>query len=207
MNRPSPNQLDDARLLKRAREFDKETLSWIYQTYHQAIYRYIYHHLGHVQTAQDLTSDVFRRFLQALRNGGGPTQQLSAWLYRVAHNLYVDELRRRQHRNHEPLDEVTSETLKDVDANLDELVWTVTTRGEVREALLQLTEEQRQVVVLKFLEGLTNDEVAEIMGKTVGAVKALQHRGLAALREQLVAHQEPEPVRLGQELVVAHSVA
>ena len=207
MKHPNPNQLDDVKLLKQAREFDKEALSWIYQTYHQAIYRYIYHHLGHVQTAQDLTSDVFRRFLQALRNGGGPTQQLSAWLYRVAHNLYVDELRRRQHRNHEPLDEMTGDTLKDNDTNPDELVWTVTTKGEVREALLELTEEQRQVIVLKFMEGLTNNEVAEIMGKTVGAVKALQHRGLATLREQLVTHQEPEPVRLGQELAVAHSVA
>ena len=80
-------QPDEAKLLKQAREFDEGALTYIYQTHHDAIYRYIYRHLGDVQTAQDITADVFRRFLQALSNGVGPTRQLSAWLYRVAHNL------------------------------------------------------------------------------------------------------------------------
>jgi RNA polymerase sigma-70 factor (ECF subfamily) len=206
MSHSNPNQPDEVKLLERARQFDEEALAWIYETYHDAIYRYIYRHLGHVQTAQDLASDVFRRFLQALRNGGGPTQQLSAWLYRVAHNLFVDELRRRKYRDHQALDSVTGDVLEDADADPDNLIWTATTRGEVRGALLDLTEEQRQVIVLKFLQGLSNAEVADIMDKTVGAVKALQHRGITALREQLATSQEPEPVRLDQA-AMAHSVA
>jgi RNA polymerase sigma-70 factor (ECF subfamily) len=71
----------------------------------------------------------------------------------------------------------------------------------VREALLELTEEQRQVIVFKFLEGMDNTEVAEIIGKSVGAVKALQHRGLDALRAQLVTPQEPVHVGRGWEQV------
>ncbi len=206
MSHSNANQPDEAQLLERARKFDKEALAWIYDTYYDAIYRYIYHHLGHVQTAQDLASDVFRRFLQALRNGGGPTRQLNAWLYRVAHNLFVDELRRRNYRDHQTLDNVTGDALEDTDADPDSLIWTATTRSEVREALLDLTDEQRQVIVLKFLQGLSNAEVADILDKTVGAVKALQYRGIKALREQLVTSQAPEPVGLGQT-AMAHSAA
>jgi RNA polymerase sigma factor (sigma-70 family) len=115
-------QPDEAKLLKRAQKLDQEALTCIYQNYRDAIYRYVYHHLGNAQTAEDLTSDVFRRFLQALRNGGGPNRQLKAWLYRVAHNLIVDELRRRKHRNHKSLDETLDDTLRDDAVGLDRLV-------------------------------------------------------------------------------------
>jgi RNA polymerase sigma-70 factor (ECF subfamily) len=184
----------EAQLLKRAREFDQAALTEVYQSYHAAIYRYIYHHLGDAQTARDLASDVFRRFLQALRNGGGPTRQLRAWLYRVAHNLIVDELRRRKHRDHQSLDDAPGDAFKDRAFNLDNLVGNAIAMERVCCALLALTDEQRQVVVLKFLQGMNNAETAEITGKTIGAVKALQHRALEALRAQLVA---PSPaVRL-----------
>jgi RNA polymerase sigma-70 factor (ECF subfamily) len=198
-------KVDEANLLKRARKFDQEALTWIYQRYHDAIYRYIYHHLGNSQTAEDLASDVFRRFLQTLRNGSGPTRQLNAWLYRVAHNLIVDELRRRKHRNHESLDGPPGDTLRDDAVSLDDLAGNAIAIERVRRALLELTEEQRQIVVLKFLEGMSNAEVAEITGKTVGAVKALQHRGLDALRAQLTTPQIPALPRLGGERVAAPS--
>jgi RNA polymerase sigma-70 factor (ECF subfamily) len=190
-------QTDEGKLLEQARAFDEQALTWIYQNYHAAIYRYIYHHLGEAQMAQDLTADVFRRFLQALRKGGGPTRQLSAWLYRVAHNLIVDQVRRRKHRNHVSLDDELGDTLKDDAESLDRLAASAIAAEHVRDALLALTEEQRQVIVLKFLEGMSNAEVAEITGKTIGAIKALQHRALDALRAQLVLSQAPMPAGLG----------
>jgi RNA polymerase sigma-70 factor (ECF subfamily) len=186
-NHSSYDELD---LLRQARRFDEDALTCIYQTYYTAIYRYIYHHLGDMQTAQDLASEVFRRFLQALRNGDGPTQQLSAWLYRVGHNLIVDELRSRAHRNHQPLDDVLGETLKDGGQSPEEMVGNAIAGTRVREALYHLTPEQRQVIVLKFLEGMDNAEVSRITGKTVSAVKALQHRALCTLRDQLDAERE-----------------
>jgi RNA polymerase sigma-70 factor (ECF subfamily) len=183
------SQPDESKILQRARKFDRDALTWVYEEYHGPIYRYLYHHLGESQTAQDLSADVFRRFLQALRKGGGPTRNLSAWLYRVAHNLIVDELRRREHRDHESLDDTLGDVLQAETISLDELAGKAITVGRVRCALLTLTDEQRHVVVLKYLEGMSNAEVAEITGKTVGAVKALQHRALDALRNELEASE------------------
>lgn len=205
MSLDEQQQLDEAKILNRARKFDEEALTWVYQTYHDAIYRYIYHHLGHAQTAQDLAADVFRRFLQALRNGGGPTRQLSAWLYRVAHNLIVDELRRRKHRDHDPLEGPLSDTLAGDFESLDSLAGDALAMDRLRGALLHLTDEQRQVIILKFLEGRSNAEVAEITGKTVGAVKALQHRGLEALRIELSTSTTTTSNRSTQEQAAAFS--
>jgi RNA polymerase sigma-70 factor (ECF subfamily) len=176
---------DEADILERARELDQAALTWVYQTYHVSIYRYLYHHLGDVQTAEDLASDVFRRFLESMRKGRGPTRQLRAWLYRVAHNLIVDELRRRKHRNHRSLDETLVETLGDARQCPSDLAYGAAAGAHVREMLLDLAEEQRQAVVLRFLEGMSNAEIAQVMGKSVGAVKALQHRALSILRRRL----------------------
>jgi len=110
---------------------------------------------------------------------------VSAWLYRVAHNLIVDELRRRSYRNHYALDDELAETLSDAGQSPEEQAWTALRGAHVRAALLELTPEQRQVIVLKFLEGKSNAEVAELTGRTPGAVKALQHRALESLRDRL----------------------
>lgn len=177
--------ITESDLLSRARGFDQEALAHIYRTYQQALYRYVYHHIGDEQTAQDLTAEVFGRFLQALRSGRGPDQHLKSWLYRVAHNLIVDELRRRTHRNHQSLDDAPAEVLHDGEQSPDERAWTAIAGAQVREALAELSPDQRQIVILKFLEGLDNSEIAEITGKTVGAVKALQHRALESLRARM----------------------
>jgi len=200
INDECKRRANEAQLLKRAREFDQAALTQVYQSYHAAIYRYIYYYLGDAQTAQDLASDVFCRFLQALRHGNGPTRQLQAWLYRVAHNLIVDELYRK-HRDHQaPV--ATPGNVFDGAFNLETQVGNAIAIERVRCALLALTDEQRQVVVLKFLQGMSNAETAEITGKTIGAVKALQHRALEALRAQLVA-QSPAVRRLSPEQALA----
>jgi RNA polymerase sigma-70 factor (ECF subfamily) len=190
---------DEMNVLQKAHRFDQEALAWIYQTYHTTVYRYIYHHLSDAQTTQDLASEVFRRFLQALRDGGGPSRQLRAWLYRVAHNLIVDELRRRAHRDHASLDEAPAEMLGDPGRSPEELAGSAVTSARVREALLLLTPEQRQVIVLKFLEGLSNAEVAAITGKTISAIKALQHRGLGTLRQRLGAGRTVSIMAKGEQ--------
>lgn len=133
---------------------------------------------------------MFHRLLQALQKGNGPRQDTKAWLYRTAHNIVVDHYRRRQHRDHLPLFDgiVDGETDLAYTAEMHMAV------DAVREALTQLTPDQHQVIALKFLTGLSNSEVAEVMEKPVGAVKSLQHRALAALRRQLIPAKEMEPV-------------
>jgi RNA polymerase sigma-70 factor (ECF subfamily) len=177
---------NEQRQLAEAKAFDRQTLAAIYDEYHPQIYRYISRQVEDMDTARDLTSDVFNRFLGALESGQGPDQSVRAWLYRAAHNIVVDHYRRRQFRAHLPL----PEQLVDADANPAEEAEFNLAAGRVRLALQTLTPDQREVITLKFLAGLSNAEIADIMDKPVGAVKALQHRGLASLQRQLIPAKE-----------------
>jgi len=179
------NILDDD-LLERAKAFDKTAITIIYDTYQQPLYRYVYRQVGSVETARDLTAEVFRRFLQSLKKGQGPSNQLRAWLYRVAHNTVVDFYRRQQHRNHYPLE---NQVLLS-DENPAQTAEIHIESDRVRAALVQLTPDQREVISLKFFAEMSNQEAAEVMGKPVGAVKALQHRAVAALQRQLIPARE-----------------
>ena len=187
--------IDERELLRRVGSLDEEAVSAVFDTYYQPLYRYIYHHVHHQVVAEDLAGEVFTRMLAQIAKKRGPRRNLRAWLYRVAANLVIDEARRFAHRDHESLDGILADTLQDGGDSLENLARSAIAAERVRHALLDLTEEQRQIVVLKFLEGMSNSEVAEITGKTVGAVKALQHRGIEALRVQLDVSQESVPAR------------
>lgn len=180
----------DSGRMQRANSLDRQTLGAIYDDYHHLLYSYIYRRVGDVEIARDLTADVFRRFLQAAANGTGPTENLRAWLYRVAHNIVIDHYRRQQHRQSYPLEEKWISGDDDPGQAAEQQLLA----AQVRAALRHLTADQQQVISLKFLEGLSNDEIAEVTEKSVGAVKALQHRALAALRRKLVPHEQEAPV-------------
>ncbi len=152
-------------------------LGEIYDTQAPRIFRYIYHRLGNRPLAEDLTSEVFVRFL---RSGTTP-DNLIAFLYRIAHNLVVDFLRRNP--NTLSLDEATVADQADPSdsAELEQ------EKATLRRAVARLTPDQQQVIVLKFVEELSNDEIALVLGKSTGAVKAIQHRALETLRNLLVS--------------------
>lgn len=166
--------------------FDRKSVVAIYDEYQPLIYGYIYRRTGEVEIARDLTTEVFHRFLKALYEGNEPTVSLRAWLYRVAHNLVIDYYRRREHRQHLVLDE----KLYASGDGLDQAVERTLLSERLRLAIAELTEDQQQVITLKFLEGLSNEEVAGMLGKTIGAVKSLQHRALASLQRQLTPAEE-----------------
>ncbi len=171
-------------LLRRARNLEEEALAVIFDHYYPLIYRYMYHHVGHIETAEDLAAKVFQRLLQQFHAGNGPQQYLKAWLYRVAANLIVDEFRRQQRRNHQPLDPCLL-----IDSlNIEELSEHRVLTAQVQAALLRLTVRYRDVIILRYLADMSPDEIAAIMEITVGAVKALQHRALAALRRELTEY-------------------
>jgi len=172
---------DEQELIRLARALDKTTLTAVFDTYYRPLYRYIYHHIGHRAAAEDLAAEVFTRLLEQIQAGRGPERYLKAWLYRVAHNLAVDELRKRTHRDHDELDENLAVSGRSV----SELANLAVQEQHARVALAQLAPRQRAVVILKFLEGLNNGDIAHIMGLSVSAVKSLQHRGLAAMRRHL----------------------
>jgi RNA polymerase sigma-70 factor (ECF subfamily) len=173
--------VDDRELLRRARSLDEPTLGAIFDIYYQPLYRHIYYHVRHRETAEDLTAEVFTRMLAQLAKGQGPQKHLRAWLYRVALNLIVDDSRRRVHRNHEPLDEGVASSEQDVEAQ----VQTSILAREAWNAHDELTIKQRVVIVSRYLDGQENIEIARTLKMSVGAVKALQRRGLAAIRRYL----------------------
>ena len=172
---------DERDLLRKARKLEEATLGTIFDMYYQPLYRYIYHQVGHTETAEDLVTEVFKRFLEGLSKGRGPKRHLQAWLYQVARNLIADEFRRNAHHNHSQLDDHLADANEDIESQ---------TQGAIlgqhaKQALKHLTPKQRDVIILKFFEGLENAQIAQIMNLEVGSVKSLQHRGLAALRRHL----------------------
>ncbi|MFW6135916.1 MAG: RNA polymerase sigma factor [Chloroflexota bacterium] len=174
-------------LLKRVRSGDEQALARAYDEYAPAIYRYAYRLTGHEGTAQDVTSDTFHRLLTALCNGGGPANNLSAWLYRVAHNLVVDGYRRQPDDPPVPLDQAPEIPV----AGRQEAVLVQEERvARIRSALQKLTSLQQQVISLRFLEDLSIKETAGVMEKTEGAVKALQYRATNSLRRILEEDDE-----------------
>lgn len=182
---------DEATLLERIRQYDTAALAQVYDHYYDRIYRYVFGYLGRVEAAEDLTANVFFRLLSAVRRDKSPHKNLSAWLYRVAHNLVVDTFRRM------PPEEL--ELAEWLESDEPDPVQTVELRMQmdrVRLALQQLTEGQQQVIMLKFFQGMDSREVATIMGKTDGAVDALQHRALRALRA--ILREGPGPGARGE---------
>jgi RNA polymerase sigma-70 factor (ECF subfamily) len=172
----------EKRLLRDARRLDLQALAEIYDYYSPGLFRYAMRLLGDQQLAEDCLAETFSRFLRALHAGGGPKEYLQAYLYRVAHNWISDHYRSKI-ISQISLDEAFS--LNDgTDTHLT--VETSLEQDRVRAALRLLTPDQRQVIVLKFLEGWSNKEVAEAMKKNEGSVKSLQHRALASLKRILL---------------------
>jgi len=169
-------------LLKGARAFDQEALAKIYDMFSDALYAYAYKHVGTAQVAEDLVAETFQRFLTALERGGGPDDHLRAYLYRITHNLITDLYRREP----PPAQELDEDRLAEDSPGPSGILAEQQEAESVRRALRLLTSEQRQVLTLKFLEGWSSDEIAQSLDKSIGAVKALQHRGVAALQRILL---------------------
>ncbi len=178
----------DARLPK-ASQLDEHALSEIYQALSPCLYHYAYRLLGNAADAEDIVAETFHRLLLAMRHGNGPRRHLSAYLYRIAHNLITDRYRRTLP------DMPFDEALEAGEDDRPEITAPLHIAQErARAALWHLTPEQRLVITLKYFEGQNNEEVAVALGKPVGAVKSLQHRALEALRRILRSEQIGELV-------------
>ena len=172
---------DETALLKRAQAYDPAALTELYNRYAPRIYAYLYRRVGDALLAEDLTGELFLRVLRAIRNEQAWQSSFVAWLYRIAHNLAVDHYRQRTSKSTFSLDEALVAPEGNPAAEAEEAL----ARERLQAAIGRLTPEQQGVLALRFGEGLTARETARIMGKTTGAVEALQHRALAALRRIL----------------------
>lgn len=177
-----PN-LSSLELITLAQRGDVEAIGALYDVHCQAVFLYFKARLGHQQTAEDLTGEVFRRMLTGLpqyQAGGLPFR---AWLFRIAHNLLVDHYRQENSHTTLPFEEAESAREQEIDPA--SVVEQKLTMEHAYRALSELEPSQRDVLALRFLSELSLKETALALGKTEDAVKALQRRGLAALHLSL----------------------
>jgi RNA polymerase sigma-70 factor, ECF subfamily len=172
-----PSDID---LIMQVRAGDQAAFAQLYERYAAAIYRYIYYRVGEVELAEDLRSEVFMRMFEDLDRYEDRGWPLSAWLYRIAHDRTIDTVRRRKSRTHVPL-----EDWEGVSEGPEAVLASKLDREEILQLLEKLTDEQRQVIRLRFMADLSIQEVAERIGRSEGAVKALQHRGIQSLARMM----------------------
>jgi RNA polymerase sigma-70 factor (ECF subfamily) len=178
---PREEVLAEWELVRRAQQYDDDAIRQIYETYYPKIYNYAFMQMGDVQAAEDLASDVMLKMIEAIQTYKFKGLPFGAWVFRIARNRLIDLHRRRKRRGEVDLSETISTAL----ANPQVLAERALERGQIQVALKHLTPEQRQVIVLKFIEGFDNRSVGKIMGRSEGAIKSLQHRALGALRRIL----------------------
>ena len=189
-----------AALVKQAQAGGSAAFSALYEHYYDSIYRYVSFRTGSFADAEDITAEVFVRMIESIHQFKWKGYPFSSWLFRIAHNLVVDFYRKKGRRNTVPLDDappIVDATAFDADARMDiEL-----SMGDVRRAMVCLTDLQREAITLRFAAGLSVAETAKAMGKKDNAVKALQHAGLKKLRRELAATDGTDRIS-GNELCV-----
>ena len=168
-------------LVKRAQQRDQVALTQLYEENFDRIYRYIVIKIGDRTEAEDMTQQVFLNAIQSISSYKSQGMPFSSWLYRIAHNQVVDHLRKKSRRILVPLDET-------LPSNEDDPKHTAEQKIEIEEVVAaskELTAAQQEVISLRFGGELSIAEVAQAMGRSEGAVKALQHSAIAALRKAL----------------------
>ena len=178
---PAEEMTAEWEIVRRAQSFDNDAIRQLYEKYFPKIYNYAFMQMGDVHAAEDLASDVMLKMIESIQKYSFRGLPFGPWVFRIARNRLIDLHRRRKRRGEVDL----SETLSTALANPQVLAERALERGQLQIALKHLTDEQRQVIVLKFIEGFDNRSVGKIMGRSEGAIKSLQHRALGALRRVL----------------------
>jgi RNA polymerase sigma-70 factor (ECF subfamily) len=175
--------LPDKDVLKYATDGNREAFGELYDRYIDRIYNYVYYRTGNQHDAEDLTARVFYRALRHISNYQDRGLPISAWLYRIAHNLVANWHRDNSRRKEIPLDDGYY-VLKHTGLHPEAALEKTEEQEELLQVLRRLPEERQQLIFLKFVEHLPNAEIGRIMGRTEGAIKSLYHRTLISLRDE-----------------------
>ncbi len=176
-------ELEEQQILERAAHGDQEAFGDLYEMYVVRIFNYVYYRTGNVHDAVDLTARVFFRAMHHIQTYTDRGVPFSAWLYRIAHNLIANWHRDRSHHQEIPLSDAPTIHFK------GEPPETALMQNQERDSLLRIIRhlpgERQHLLILKFVEHMSNAEIGAVMGRSEGAVKSLYHRTLLALRDEL----------------------
>lgn len=185
--RKNYKELEDTELVTLAKD-DKEAFGELYERFMPKIYNYIYYRTSNQHDAEDLTARVFFRAMSHIDTYVDKGVPFQAWLYRIAHNLVANWHRDQGRRKVIALDDYVAHSLRSEapDRQAEE--------SEEQERLMQaihlLSEDRQQLLLLKFIDQLSNAEIGEIMDRTEGAIKSLYHRTLLSLRDELQMQEQ-----------------
>jgi RNA polymerase sigma-70 factor (ECF subfamily) len=169
---------ETAALVRRAINGDTQAYGDLYKTHLGRVYRYLYYRLGDTMAAEDIAEDVFLKAWKAIKSCRGKENTFVTWLYRIAHSCLVDSLRKKKDLTLGMEDPPSAhDVIESVELSME---W-----ERILEAVDGLPEQQRQLIILKFIDNADNSEIERIMGKRQGAIRALQMRALINLRQRL----------------------
>ena len=181
------SELNDQTLVARAKT-SKEAFGALYQRYVERIYNYIYYRTGNVEDAEDLTARTFQRAMKHLPNYKDQGVPFTAWLYRIARNLVANHHRDTGRRTMIALDDI--EHWHVGESSPERLIQAIENEDELLAAIRRLPRDRQELLLLKFLDRMSNSDIGAILGRSEGAVKSLYHRTLLVLREELAPDDE-----------------
>jgi RNA polymerase sigma-70 factor (ECF subfamily) len=171
--------LSESELVARAKD-DPEAFGQLYEQYVSKIYNYVYYRTGNHHDAEDLTAKTFYQALKHVHRYVDRGLPFSAWLYRIAHNLVANWHRDHSRRQVIALDEIALVSSRPHPEDKLELE---DDQRRLLRLIRHMPEDRQQLLILKFVEQMSNRDIAQIMGRSEGAVKSLYHRTLLALRD------------------------
>ena len=168
--------------IERAKQGDKDVIAALYERHYLSVFRYLFYRVGDRQFAEDLTSEVFERMLRFISNFQPPSASFQAWLFQIARNLSTDHFRKQGRK---PVAVPLEENIVDRQPNPVSEVERKLDSERILQALDGLTEDQRDVILLRFVAGMPIAETAQALQKSEDAIKGLQRRALITLKEIL----------------------
>ena len=162
-------------MMSKARRFDDKALADIYRHYYPKLLKFMHYRVG-AEKAEDLTSEVFLKVLRSIDKQNG---NFEAWLYKIARNVIIDKARYTGSRPEVPMEEHIMDNL----AEKKSVHNTINDAMDIQYALSTVSDDHREFLVLKFIQGLDNKKISEMTGKSIGALRALQFRALKAISQ------------------------
>ncbi|MEJ5240719.1 MAG: sigma-70 family RNA polymerase sigma factor [Anaerolineales bacterium] len=181
-------QYREEEILQRASQGDAEAFGILYERYAARIFNYVYYRTGNIHDAEDLTARVFQRALKHIHRYTDRGLPFSAWLYRIAHNLVANWHRDRSHHQEIAIDDLLP--MPAAQEHPETMLLRVEEQEVLLRAIRRLPPDRQHLLILKFVEDLSNAEIGRIMGRSEGAIKSLYHRTLLSLRAYLEEERE-----------------